>query len=326
MNCRSSGRNPHNRKFKERNEMKVPEYHRVADGGESCAKGRIAIKAIFTAVLIFCCTVLAHQTTAQTLTDQQLSRISFDQRLGEQVSLDLPFRDEERKAVTLGDYFGRKPVVLVLGYYGCPMLCTLTFNGMVEAMNDMKWSIGRDFNVVHVSIDPKETPELAAAKKATYVRRYGRAGAETGWHFLTGDESAIQKLTDEVGFRYAYDPTAKQYAHPSGLIILTPEGKTAKYFFGVKFAPAEVYAALQGASANKVGSPIERLVLLCFHYSPIHGRYGALIVIIIRVFAVVTLAAMAWLCVLIIRRERRRKDLSIPASPSAAAGKTPQEA
>ncbi|HWD90919.1 MAG TPA: SCO family protein [Verrucomicrobiae bacterium] len=265
-------------------------------------------------VLIFSCAALAISSGGQTLTDDQLSRISFDQKLGAQVSLDLPFRDENGKNVTLRDYFGRKPVVFVLGYYECPMLCTLTFNGMVEAMNDMKWSIGDQFNVVHVSINPNETPQLAAAKKATYVRRYGRPGAEAGWHFLTGEEPAIRKLADEVGFHYAYDPAVKQYAHPSGLIVLTPEGKTAKYFFGVKFAPAEVYAALQGASENKVGSPIERLVLLCFHYSPIHGKYGALIMDVIRILGAVTLAGMVWFGVAMVRRERLRR-----VSPAAGA-------
>ena len=278
------------------------------------------MKVIFIPILAFFCALPAIQSGAQTLTDEQLSRISFDQKLGVQISLDLPFRDENGKAVTLRNYFGQKPVVLVLGYYQCPMLCTLTFNGMVEAMNDMRWSIGREFNVVHVSIDPKETPELAAAKKATYLHRYGRPEAESGWHFLTGDEPAIRKLADEVGFHYAYDPAVKQYAHPSGLIILTPGGKTAKYLFGVSFAPAEVYAALQGASANKVGSPIERLVLLCFHYSPIHGKYGALIMTIIRVLGVLTLAGMAWLCVAMVRRERKRRVLMVAdtaASPLA---------
>jgi protein SCO1/2 len=255
-----------------------------------------------------------------------LSHISFDQKLGAQISLDLPFRDENGKAVTLRDYFGRKPVVLVLGYYECPMLCTLTFNGMVEAMNDMKWSIGNQFNVVHVSINPNETPQLAAGKKATYVRRYGRAGAAAGWHFLTGNEPAIRKLADEVGFHYAYDPAVKQYAHPSGLIVLTPEGKTAKYFFGVKFSPAEVYGALQGASANQVGSRIERLVLLCFHYSPIHGKYGALIMKVIRVLGAVTMAGFVWLGVAMVRRERKRRGSLVPGAPAGSLAKTMDEA
>ena len=250
---------------------------------------------------------IALSLSAQALTDEQLSNIRFDQKLNSQISLDLPFRDESGKTVTLGSYFGEKPVVLVLGYYTCPMLCTLTFNGMVESMEDMKWSIGDQFNVVHVSIDPKETSRLALAKKQTYLKRYGRPGAAAGWHFLTGDEPQIKKLCDEAGFHYAYDPTVKQYAHPSGLIILTPDGKVSKYFFGVTFSSPELFAALQAASTHKVGSPIERLLLLCFHYSPIHGKYGVLIMTLLRVFGAVTLAIMAWAAIVLFRREKQRR-------------------
>ncbi len=264
------------------------------------------MKIKVAAVSIIFCVVFAMTTSAQSLTENQLSQISFDQKLNAQVSPGLSFRDENGKSVTLRDYFGERPVVLVLGYYQCPMLCTLTFNGMVEAMNDMKWSIGEKFTVVHVSIDPKETPELAVAKRQNYLRQYGRASAGAGWHFLTGDEPEIRKLTDEVGFHYAYDASIKQYAHPSGLVILTPDGKVAKYFFGVKFAPPELYAALQDASKRKVGSPIERLVLLCFHYSPIKGKYGALIMTVVRILGATTLAGMAWLFIAMLRRERRR--------------------
>ena len=249
-------------------------------------------------------------TEAQSLTESQLSDIRFDQKLGSQVSLDLHFRDETGKPVTLSDYFGRKPVVLVLGYYQCPMLCTLTFNGMVEAMNDMRWSIGDEFNVVNVSINPKETSELAAAKRRNYLKQYGRPSATEGWHFLTGDEPQIKALADEVGFHYAYDSSVQQFAHPSGLVILTPDGKVSKYLFGMKFAPPELYAALQAASRRNVGSPIHRLVLLCFHYNPIKGKYGALIMVIIRIMGVATLAGMVWLFGAMILRERKRARLT----------------
>lgn len=270
------------------------------------------MKAQLKSIFILLCVAVAMPLMAQSLTDDQLSRISFDQKLNAQISLDLPFRDENGKTVTLRDYFGHKPVVLVLGYYECPMLCTLTFNGMVESMEDMKWSIGNQFNVVHVSINPKETPELAVAKKQTYLRRYGRSGAAAGWHFLTGDEPNIRKLADEVGFHYAYDPTVKQYAHPSGLVILTPEGKVSKYFFGVSFSAPELFAALQNASERQVGSPIERLVLLCFHYSPIHGKYGALIMITLRILAAATLAGMAWFAFAMFRRDRKQRQSASP--------------
>ncbi len=254
---------------------------------------------------------LAISLNAQSLTDEQLLNIKFDQKLNSQVSLDLAFRDENGNAVKLANYFGEKPVVLVLGYYGCPMLCTLTFNGMVQAMTDMRWSIGDQFNVVYVSIDPNETPQLALAKKQTYLKRYGRARAAAGWHFLTGAEPNIRKLSDDVGFHYEYDPTIKEYAHPSGLIVLTPEGKVSEYFFGVIFPPPELYAALQAASTHKVGSPIARLVLLCFHYSPIHGKYGVLIMNILRIFGAATMAAMAWGFTVMIRREKQRRSASV---------------
>ncbi|HWI58283.1 MAG TPA: SCO family protein, partial [Bacillota bacterium] len=212
------------------------------------ARYRYAIGFLLVSFLLVFC------PPAQALSDTTLAGISFEQKLNTQVSLDLPFRDEAGNPVRLGNYFGHKPVILVLGYYECPMLCSLVLNGMVESLEDLKWSIGNQFEVVNISINPRESPALAAAKKRNYLKRYGRAGAEPGWHFLTGEEPAIQRLADEVGFQYAYDAASRQYAHPSGLIILTPEGKVARYFFGVTFASSEVYAALKAASGNQIGS------------------------------------------------------------------------
>src|SRR5438105_2374187 len=169
--------------------------------------------------------VLVSTAHSQLLTDETLAKLSFEQKLSSQASLDLVFRDEAGRQVRLGEFFGHKPAILVLGYYECPMLCTLALNGMVEALEDIKWNIGNQFDVINVSINPRETSALAAAKKRTYLKRYGRAGAAHGWHFLTGDEPAIEQLARQVGFQYAYDPSSRQYAHPSGLIILTPQGK-----------------------------------------------------------------------------------------------------
>ncbi|MGH7971104.1 MAG: SCO family protein, partial [Limisphaerales bacterium] len=171
----------------------------------------------------------------QPLPAETLSQIRFDQRINAQVPLDLAFRDDMGRRVALSQYFDRKPVVLVLGYYQCPMLCTLVLNGLVAALEDVKWTAGTEFEVVDVSINPLETPPLAAAKKSTYLRSYGRAGAAAGWHFLTGDASSIKQLADMVGFHYAYDPVSKQYAHPSGVIVLTPKGKVSQYVFGVTY-------------------------------------------------------------------------------------------
>jgi protein SCO1/2 len=257
--------------------------------------------------ILFLCLLCATRIPAAELNDASLQHITFDQKPGAQVSPDLHFRDENGQPVNLGNYFGRRPVILVPGYYGCPMLCTLVLNGLVETMQDLKGNIGQEFDVVNYSIDPSETAVLAAQKKSTYLRRYGRPGAGTGWHFLTGDEASIRKLSDEIGFRYAYDTTLKQYAHPSGFVVLTPQGKIVRYFFGVDFPAKELDAALVSASANKTGSPIRQLLLLCFHYSPITGKYGNLILTTVRICGIATLAALGVLIARGMGRNRARK-------------------
>ena len=284
---------------------------------EDGCKAPAAVRGYLAISLIsLCCLLHGLYAHAQSLNPEKLSRIAFDQKLDAQVSLSLPFRDEAGRTVKLGDYFHTKPVILVLGYYECPMLCTLTLNGMVESLEDIKWNIGNQFDVVNVSINPRETPALAAAKKKSYLRRYGRAGAEQGWHFLTGDQPAITALTDEVGFHYAYDPTVKQYAHPSGLIILTPRGRVAKYLFGVKFAPEDLYTALSSASGNQIGTRIQQLVLLCFHYSPIKGKYGQAIMVGVRILGAATLIGLVWLIAYLLRLERGRVAPSYPPGAS----------
>lgn len=253
-------------------------------------------------------TILSSAATniqSSSLSDDTLISIKFDQKLDNQVNGELVFRDETGTAVRLADYFGRKPIILNLGYYECPMLCSLVLNGMVESLLGLKLDIGNEFDVICVSIDPSETPELAAAKKRTYLKRYGRAGAESGWHFLTGDQAAIDALAGQVGFHYAYDPVIKEYAHPSGLIILTPDGKVARYFFGIDFPAKEMSAALRTADDGRVGSPIEQFVLLCFHYSPLTGKYGGWIMAGIRVSGVVTLLVLSGILVVRARRERQ---------------------
>ena len=266
---------------------------------------------------VFLALVTGH-LAAQTLSDDTLAQIRFDQKLNAQVSPALPFEDEEGRAVRIGQYFGRKPLVLVLGYYECPMLCTLVLNGMVESAADMKWSIGREFEVVNVSINPGETPALAAAKKRTYLKRYGRSGAAAGWHFLTGNAASIRQLAEEVGFRYAYDAASKQYAHPSGLVVLTPEGKVARYLFGVTYAPQDLYGALREASANQVGSPVAQLILLCFHYNPITGKYSGIIVVVLRLLGAGTILGFLGLIVALVRRGRRAQASLAALSPSPA--------
>lgn len=257
---------------------------------------------------------------AQQLSDDALTQIRFDQKLNVQVSSDLVFHDEEGREVRLGRYFGRKPMVLVLGYYECPMLCSLVLNGMVSSMQDVKWSIGREFDVLNVSIDSHETPALAAAKKRTYLKSYGRPGAAEGWHFLTGDDAAIRRLADEVGFRYAYDPVAKQYAHPSGLIILTPEGKVSQYIFGVTYQPNDLASSLKAAAGSQVGSPAQQLFLLCFHYNPVTGKYSLAILEAVRLMAVATMLGLGLLFFVLVRR---RRDLQAAGLNAPTVSETP---
>jgi len=244
-------------------------------------------------ILIILCLIMSGEAVSgQSLSDSVLQRIAFDQKLGDTVSLDLVFRDESGQPVRLGGYFGKKPVILVLGYYGCPMLCTFVLNGLIGGLQDIKWKMGRDYEVVNVSIDPHETPALAAAKKESYVKRFGQPGAAAGWHFLTGDEPAIRQLAAEVGFNYAYDATLHQYAHPSGLVVLSPAGKVSHYLYGVVFSRGDLKQALADAATAKIGSPVEQLFLLCFHYSPIAGKYSGLILGFVRLTGVGVLAAL----------------------------------
>lgn len=225
------------------------------------------------------------------LSDEQLLQIKFDQKINSQLSSDLIFRDETGKQIQLGNYFGKRPMVLMLGYYGCPMLCTLVLNGAVSTFQDLKWSVGENFDVIFASIDPNETSQLAAEKKKNYFRSYG-CGSADGWHFLTGDKNSIQKLADEIGFRFAYDANAKQFAHPSGFVVLTPDGKIARYFFGVTYSANDLNSALRNASADKTGSPVEQFILLCFHYSPLTGKYGNLVITTVRAGGIATLLAL----------------------------------
>ncbi|HSU56062.1 MAG TPA: SCO family protein [Candidatus Dormibacteraeota bacterium] len=254
------------------------------------------------------------------LPDSTLAQIEFDQRPGTQISPDLTFTDEEGQAVQLNKYFGTKPTILLLGYYECPMLCAMVLNGLIESLQDIRSNVGKDFEVVDISIDPRETPSLAAAKKRSCLKRYGRDGAAAGWHFLTGSEENIRKISAEVGFHYVYDPISKQYAHPSGFVVLTPDGRISRYFFGLQFPARDLYAALQAASTRSIGSRIEQLVLLCFHYRPITSKYGALIMGTVRVLAVATVLTLAWL---IIGMARREKTLGLGALASPSASQSP---
>jgi protein SCO1/2 len=246
-------------------------------------------------------------------------KVGFDQRLNEQVPLDLQFTDETGKVVRLGDYFGKKPVVLVLAYYECPMLCTLVLNGLTQAMRSIPFTAGREFNVVTVSFNPRETPALAAKKKKNYIASYGRPGADEGWHFLVGKPDAIDALTKAVGFRYVYDPKQDQYIHTSGIMVLTPAGKISRYFYGIRYAPVDLRLGLVEASAEKIGSPVDAILLYCAHYDPETGKYSASILNFVRLGGVMTVVAITGMVWFLLRREaRKHAGDSRPAAPLLA--------
>jgi protein SCO1/2 len=229
--------------------------------------------------------------------------VGIDQRLNEQVPLDLVFRDEDGKEVRLGDCLGGKPTILVLAYYRCPMLCTQVLNGLVDGLRGVPFDIGNQFNVVTVSFDARETYPLAAAKKANYVEQYGRPNAAVGWHFLTGEQEAIDRLAQAVGFRYQYDSKHDQFAHGSGIMVLTPQGKLARYFYGISYNPRDLRFALVDASENKVGSPVDKLLLLCYHYDPATGKYTTEAMSFVRLSGLLTLLILGAFLLVSFRRD-----------------------
>jgi protein SCO1/2 len=219
----------------------------------------------------------------------RLENVGIEQHLDAQVPPDLTFRDETGKTVTLGNYFGRKPLILNLVYYNCTMLCGEALAGLASAMRLVKFDVGNEFDVVTVSFDPHETPEMAAAKKKDYIGRYGRANAAAGWHFLTGDPDSINALTKAVGFQYQYDPKTNQYAHATAIMVLTPQGRISRYFYGVDFPPKDLRMGLVEASQGKIGNAVDAVLLFCYHYNPETGKYGAMVANILRLAAGATI-------------------------------------
>jgi protein SCO1/2 len=233
-----------------------------------------------------------------------LDQVGLDQRLNQQVPLDLAFVDDNGQAVQLQQYFGQKPVLLMLVYYQCPMLCTQVLNGFTGAMNGIvRFNIGREFNVVTVSIDPRDTAQDAAAAKKRYLQRYRRAGAAEGWHFLTGKKDQIDALAQAVGFRYAWDPEIKQYAHASGIMLLTPSGRVAQYYYGIEYAPRDIQFGLIEASKGKIGNVVDQVLLYCYHYDPRQGKYGAAIFNVLRLTALATVMALGGFMLIMFRRD-----------------------
>lgn len=236
-----------------------------------------------------------------------LAGVGIEQKLDARVPLDLTFTDEFDRKAPLSTYFqSGKPVLLALVYYRCPMLCTQILTGVASSLKAVSLDPGRDFEVVAISFDPKDTPATAASKKQVYVKRYGRTGTANGWHLLTGDAANIKALTDAVGYHYKYDPATDQFAHASGIMIVTPDGRLSRYFYGVEYAPRDVRLGLVEASQNKIGNPVDEILLFCFHYDPSTGKYGAVVMNIVRLaggaFALIAGVFLA----IVLRRDFRR--------------------
>ena len=230
-----------------------------------------------------------------------LKNVGIEQNLNEQIPPGLTFHDETGKPVRLGDYFGKRPMILNLVYYQCPMLCGEVLSGLESSLRVLKFDVGKEFDVLTVSFDPRETPEMAAAKKAEYLKRYGRAGAADGWHFLTGSQESIEALTKAAGFQYNYDPKTGQFAHASAIMVLTPEGKIAQYYYGVEYAPKDLRLGLIQAADNRIGTVVDQVLLYCYHYDPATGKYGAIISRVLQLAAAATILILGTFIVLLIR-------------------------
>lgn len=234
-----------------------------------------------------------------------LRNVGIVQKLNNQLPLELTFRDEAGQTVRLGQYFRSKPVILALVYYECPMLCNMTLNGLVKSLHAIALNPAEDFEMVAVSINPKETPQLAMAKKETYLEKYQRTHAIDGIHFLTGQEQNIKQLADAAGFEYSYDPIAKQYAHAAGIMVATPEGRLSRYFYGIEFPSRDLRLGLVEASHNKIGSPVDQVALFCYHYDPVTGKYGLMITRLLQLLGSATALALGAFVFISLRRERR---------------------
>jgi len=253
-----------------------------------------------------------------------LRDVGIDQRLGQQLPLDAIFQDEEGRPVRLGQYFRERPVVLALAYYNCPMLCTQVLNGLLSSARVLSFDAGKEFEIVVVSFDPRDRPADARAKKAPYVKEYGRPGASAGWHFLTGSLASIERTTEAVGFRYRFDESQGQFAHASGIYVATPDGRLSRYFYGIEYAPRDLRLALVESSGGKIGSPVDQILLFCYHYDPKTGRYSAAILGLVRFGGVAAVLILSTFLTVMWRRDRRRDSARLAdALRSRRAGSSP---
>jgi protein SCO1 len=253
--------------------------------------------------------------TSSSTVPEQLKDVTFEQQLGTTLPLDARFHDETGREVALGDYFGRRPVVLAFVYYSCPMLCTQVLNGVSSAVKALPFTVGGDFDVVYISFDPRDTPLAAAQKKQAQLEDYHQTGTASGWHYLTGGEASIRRVTNAAGFSYRWDERTGQYAHVSGVLVATPDGRLSRYFYGVEYSPKELRMAIVESSEGKVGSAVDRLLLYCYHYDPATGRYGAIAMNLVRLGGAVTLTLLAGFIWVMRRRELAPGPAPGPAVP-----------
>jgi len=290
--------------------------------GRRTPAGALALAAVLTLASTGVAPLLAAPlpSDAQKVTTLDPARnIGFDQNLGARLPLDATFRDESGAVVTLGSYFKDKPVILSLAYFRCPMLCGLALQGLASSLKPLQFSIGREFEVLTVSFDPRETPELAKDKKQGFIELYGRPGADNGWHFLTGDAENIRRLTEAVGFRYAWDEETQDYAHATGVILITPDGRVSRYFFGVDYEAKDLRLGLIETAGNTIGGLADRLLLLCYQYDPHTGRYSATALILVRIASILSALGLAAFVLIMVRRERRQSAGRHGAAPGAGA-------
>ena len=257
-----------------------------------------------TAVCLFLMTGLARAADTR---PAMLREVGIEQRLGRDLPLDALFADELGRPVRLGQYFGRRPVILVLAYYNCPMLCTQVFNGLVSSLRVVGFDAGKEFEVVAVSFDPRDRPRDAAAKKKAYVDEYRRPGAAMGWHFLTGGAGSIERVTKAAGFRYKFDESTGQFAHSTAIYVATPEGKLSRYFYGIEYGPRDLRLALVEASSGRIGSPVDQILLYCYHYDPKLARYSAAIMGMVRVGGAAAVVILSTFLIIMWRRDRLRQ-------------------
>jgi protein SCO1 len=272
--------------------------------------------AAFCAVMIM--VIAAPLRAQQATTPAILNQVNISQRLDEQIPSDLAFRDENGNAIRLGDYFGKKPIVLSLVYFECPALCTEVLNGQLRSMKAISLDLGKDYQAVTVSFEPKDTPALAKAKRDVYAGQYGRTGAADNWHFLTGDQPSIDALTKAAGFQYAYDAAIKQYAHAAAIMILTPDGRIARYFYGVQYPGRDFRLGLVEASQGKIGTLTDHAILYCYQYDPMTGKYGLIVMNVVRAGGLLTVLALGLFMLIMFRRERNH-----PVVPPVAGVKVP---